>query len=143
MDPSLPTVVYASQHAMIVYGDELPGGSRPSCTPTSCWTAPLHHGFNGPASIRDGTYGYQNDPVIKELYARHGKDLNFFGMLLFPMGGERLDEKERITSYAVKLLEMVGADGIMEAWVGGGHPGIDSMLLAQKCEKAGISTLLS
>ena len=63
-------------------------------------------------------------------------------MLLFPMGGERLDEKERITSYAVKLLEMVGADGIVEAWVGGGHPGIDSMLLAQKCEKAGITTTL-
>ncbi len=140
-DPSLPTVVYASQNAMMVYGTST--GWQPTFMhPNELLDGALHHGFNGPASIRDGTYGYQNDPVVKELYARHGKDLNFYGLLLFPMGGERLDEKERITSYAVKLLQMVGADGIVESWVGGGHPGIDSMLLAQKCEQAGIAVSL-
>ena len=141
VDPSLPRVVYSTQYAMFAYG-EYTGWQPTFMHPNEQLDGAIHQGFNGTGSTRDGTYGFQNDPVIQELYNRHGKDLNFFGMLLCPLGGERLVEKERIASYAVKLLKMARIDGIIEAWVGGGHPGIDSMLLMQKCEQAGISTTL-
>ena len=62
--------------------------------------------------------------------------------MLYPFGSEKVEEKERITSFAAKLLDMLKADGVVISFVGGGHPGIDPMLLCQKCEKLGIRTTL-
>ena len=51
VDPSLPTVVYASQHVMMVYGTNT--GWQPTFMhPNELLDGALHHGFNGPASIR-------------------------------------------------------------------------------------------
>ena len=36
---------------------------------------------------------------------------------------EKLTEKELGTGYAAKLLRMMGADGIVMSWMGGGHFG--------------------
>lgn len=53
-----------------------------------------------------------------------------------------MEEKERGTSYATKLLQMLGAKGIVICWIGGGHLGIDPMLLCRKCEGVGIDTVI-
>ena len=50
--------------------------------------------------------------------------------------------KGRITGFAAQLLEMMRVDGIVMTWNGGGHPGIDPMMLCQKCERLGIKTTL-
>ena len=34
-------------------------------------------------AIRDCTYFHQNNSIVRELYRRHGKDLNFVGMIFF------------------------------------------------------------
>ena len=53
-----------------------------------------------------------------------------------------MEEKERITSFGAKLLDLMSADGVVISFVGGGHPGIDPMLLCRKCEELGIRTTL-
>ena len=142
MDPGLPKVFYASQETgRFLYGGEM--GWQPTLLhPNELADGVIFRTFNGPASFRESTYLYQNHPVVADLYRRHGRDLSFAGVLLYPLGGERLSEKERICSFASKLLHMLGAKGIVISWIGGGHPGIDLMLLCQKCEQLGIKTTI-
>ena len=102
----------------------------------------LFRPFNTPAAIRYTTYFFQNHPVVDQMYRRHGKDLEFMGVLLYPCGVDKLEEKERGTSYASKLLQMLGAQGVVITWIGGGHPAMDPMLLFRKCEALGIKATL-
>ena len=42
----------------------------------------------------------------------------------------------------VKLLKMLDTRGVILTWVGEGHSGVDVMMLCQKCESAGIKTVM-
>ena len=42
----------------------------------------------------------------------------------------------------VKLLKMLDTRGVILTWVGEGHSGVDAMMLCQKCESAGIKTVM-
>ena len=142
VDPSLPKIFYASQEStQFLYGETM--GWQPTLIhPNEYADGVIYRAFNGPASIREASYFYQNHRVLADMYARHGKDINFGGVLLYPFGPERLEEKERITGFAAKLLDLMEADGVVISFVGGGHPGIDPMLLCQKCEQLDIRTTL-
>lgn len=142
VDPSLPKIFYASQEtAQFLYGEVM--GWQPTLLhPNEYADGVIYRAFNGPASIREASYFYQNHRVVADLYARHGKDVNFGGVLLYPFGSERMEEKERTTSFGAKLLDLMSADGVIISFVGGGHPGIDPMLLCRKCEELGIRTTL-
>ena len=142
VNESLPKVVYASEEAGdFLYGSSM--GWQPTLLhPNELFDGVIFRAFNGPASIREATYFYQSHPVVEAMYRRHGVDLNFLGVLLYPFGGERLDEKERGTSFASNLLHLIGANGVVLSWIGGGHPGIDVMLLCRKCEQLGIQTTI-
>ncbi|MFQ5874494.1 MAG: glycine/sarcosine/betaine reductase component B subunit [Dehalococcoidia bacterium] len=141
-DPSLPKIVYACQEAgEFLYGTRM--GWQPTMLhPNELMDGAIYRTFNGPASVKDATYFFQNHPVIEDLYSRHGRELNFLGVLLYPLGDEKIVEKERITSYATKLLKMIEADGAVISWIGGGHLAVDFMLLCRKCEQLGIKTAL-
>jgi hypothetical protein len=41
----------------------------------------------------------------------------------------------------VKLAQELGAEAVLSSYAGGGHPCIEYMLIAQKCEQAGIKTV--
>ncbi|MCH8088135.1 MAG: hypothetical protein IIC81_09845, partial [Chloroflexi bacterium] len=107
VDPGLPKVFYASQESgRFLYGGEM--GWQPTLLhPNELADGVIFRTFNGPASFRESTYLYQTHPVVADLYRRHGRDLSFAGVLLYPLGGERLSEKERICSFASKLLHML------------------------------------
>ncbi|MFQ5933705.1 MAG: glycine/sarcosine/betaine reductase component B subunit [Dehalococcoidia bacterium] len=139
---SLPKVVYASQEpSESIYGATF--GWQPTIFhPNEFMDGAIFRSFDGPASTKDATYLLQNHAVVQDLYSRHGKELNFLGVVLYPFGSENLVEKERITSYAAKQIKMMGADGAVLTWIGGGHLGIDFMLLCRKCEQLGITTTL-
>lgn len=142
VESPLPRVAYSiQQYRPFLYGQQI--GWQPTLVhPNEVLDGALFKAFVGVGSNRDVTYSYQNHPIIQELYDQHGVSLDFAGVLLYTNGGEQLAEKERITGYATKLLKMLDVDGLVMTWNGGGHPGMDIMLLCQKCEQQGIKTTL-
>ena len=144
VDSTLPRVAYCTQvMGEFLYGQ--PIGWQPTLLhPNELMDGAIYRPFNTPGAVRTTIYHHQNNPLLSDLYQRHGKDLNFLGVLLVPAGPEKLTEKELGTGYAAKLLRMMGADGVVISWMGGGHLAVDPMLLIRNCEQAGISaTLLS
>ena len=137
----LPRVYYVCQlhRDRWLYAEKM--GWQPTFVhPNEIFDGVVFSSFMGPAGSRDTTYFYQNSPVIRQLYRRHGVDLNFAGVLLWFYGPMSLDEKDRIGSYATKLLRMVKANGAVLTWIGDGQSGVDVMMMCQKFERAGIHT---
>lgn len=148
---SLPKVVYFCEEIWPYLYGESPatraGESLPISVPTLIHPNEFMDGAvanarTGVASHRETTYVFQNHPVINELYRRHRRELNFAGVVFFRPGGTKLEEKERVTSQAANLGHLVGAQGAVLTWVGGGHYAVDFMLLCQKLERMGITTVM-
>jgi len=87
------------------------------------------------------TYHHLNNPVIKELYRRHGKALNFIGVVTTNLNVTLID-KERSSDCASKLVKLVGAEGAIITEEGFGNPDTDMMMLCKKIEEYGIKTVL-
>lgn len=87
------------------------------------------------------TYQHQNNTVILDLYAQHGKTLNFLGVVLTPEL-TTLEGKFRTCDYTAKLCKMVGADGVIVSEEGYGNPDSDLLMICKRLEKAGIKTVL-
>ena len=87
------------------------------------------------------TYHHLNNPVIKEFYRRHGKDLNFIGVIVTNLN-VTLADKERSSSYASKLVKLIGAEGAIISEEGFGNPDTDLMMLCKKMEDYGIKTVM-
>jgi len=75
-----------------------------------------------------------------DLYDRHGKDLNFAGIVLTRGYYPTLEDKTRAAGYCAKLAQMLGADGVVVTVQGGGNAHTDAMLTVRECEKIGIKT---
>ena len=88
------------------------------------------------------TYLYQNEPVIRALYRRHGTELNFAGVLLCRCLIPSQDEKWRQANQAAKVCRMLGIQGAVITMSNGGHAYVDQMLLCQQLEQAGVATVL-
>jgi len=87
------------------------------------------------------TYHHLNNPVIKEFYRRHGKDLNFIGVIVTNLN-VTLADKERSSDYASKLVKLIGAEGAIITEEGFGNPDTDLMMLCKKMEDYGIKTVM-
>ena len=61
------------------------------------------------ACQKNPTYLHLNNPVIRELYARHGKTLDFAGVVIANEHSTLFD-KRRTAEFAAKLARQVGAD---------------------------------
>jgi glycine reductase len=88
------------------------------------------------------TYGIQNHAIIDDLYARHGKDLNFVGVVVY-VANQLAEERERATLIASNLVTYaLGADGAVFTKSGGGAPNVDMALIAERCEELGVRSTL-
>lgn len=91
---------------------------------------------------RQPTIHYQQNPLVKELYARHGRDLNFAGIIV-TRGYYNTDiDKRRAAGHVARLAEMLGADGAILHPESGGNSHVDAMLGTQALERLGIKTVL-
>lgn len=89
------------------------------------------------------TYRFQNHPIIKELYRRHGKDLCFTGVIATVAPGN-VDEFDRMAQLAASLAKwVIGADGAVLTKTGGGAPELAMARTAQACEALGIKTSIA
>lgn len=84
------------------------------------------------------TYLHVNHPILLELYKRHGKELNFAGIIFSRSHNPTHWDKERSANICVKLARVLKADGLVMAWEGGGNAATDGMLTIQEAERRGI-----
>ncbi|MDO4712026.1 MAG: glycine/sarcosine/betaine reductase component B subunit [Peptostreptococcaceae bacterium] len=87
------------------------------------------------------TYQHQNNAVIEELYQKHGKEINFLGVILTPEL-TTLAGKFRTCDYTAKLCHMIGADGVIVSEEGYGNPDSDLVMICSRLESKGIKTVL-
>jgi glycine reductase len=146
-DPDLPDVVYfyqmQSQGRMadtFLYGKEIHNLVPTIIHPNEVLDGAVVSGNYVYACYKNPTYLHQNNPIIWELQARHGKDLNFAGVIINRGHNYTQAEKERSSLWAAKLAEFMGADGAILTPEGGGNAAIDMMLACQYMEQAGIRT---
>lgn len=98
--------------------------------------------YNIPISLKNTTYTILNHPVILGLLRRHGRELNFRGVVIAPEPTS-LAEIKRTSMMAAGLLKHVlKVDGIIITKEGGGHTDVDLMENCEACEALGIKTVL-
>lgn len=84
------------------------------------------------------TYLHVNHPILLELYRKHGKELNFRGVIFCRSHNPSNWHKTRCANIGVKIAQYLDADGLIMAWEGGGNAATDGMLTIQCAEKHGI-----
>ena len=93
------------------------------------------------ACDKNTTYHHLNNPVIAELYSRHGVDLDFLGVIV-TNENVVLADKKRSSSYTAKLAALIGAEVALVTEEGYGNPDTDLVMNCVKLEKRGIRTVL-
>jgi glycine reductase len=86
------------------------------------------------------TWATQDHPVIRTLYAEHGKTLWFAGVVVTVA---QATEPERVRSAfltAGLVAHTLGADGAVLTKIGGGAPHVDMAQAASHCEALGVKT---
>jgi len=146
--PDLPKVAYVymlqSQgllHDTYVYGVDAKKILPSLISPTEVMDGAIVSGNCVSACDKNSTYVHQNNPIIEELYARHGKDFNFIGIVI-TNENVTLADKERSSDYAAKLIEMLGPDGVIISEEGFGNPDTDLMMNCAKVARKGIKVVL-
>ncbi|HWI52172.1 MAG TPA: glycine/sarcosine/betaine reductase component B subunit, partial [Symbiobacteriaceae bacterium] len=146
--PNLPKVVYVymlqSQglmHDTYVYGVDVKKIIPTFIYPTEVFDGAITSGNCVSACDKNPTYVHQNSPVIEDLYARHGKDINFLGAIV-TNENVYLADKERSSNMTAKLVEFLGADGAIVSEEGFGNPDTDLIMNCKKIEAKGIKTVL-
>jgi len=146
--PGLPKVAYLymlqSQgllHDTYVYGVDVKKMLPTLINYTEVFDGAIVSGNCVSACDKNSTYYHLNNPIIKAMVARHGKDYNFLGVIL-TNENVTLADKKRSSSYAVKLAEMLGVEGLLISEEGFGNPDADLILNCRKAETAGIKTVL-
>ena len=86
------------------------------------------------------TWLHQNNPVVLELLKRHGKDLNFVGVVLTNELTD-LAGKKASAQKAIELVKKLGAERVVITEEGFGNPEADLMMLIRGLEQAGIKTV--
>ena len=147
-DPSLPRLMYVNLvlaqgllHDNYIYGEDAKKLQTLLMHPNEMMDGAIVSGNCVTASDKNTTYDHMNNPVVKDMYERHGKDLNFCGVISSPTS-TMLAEKERGVMSIVSIARMMNADALVVTEEGGGNPEADIMLIAEKAEKAGIKVVL-
>ena len=76
-----------------------------------------------------------------ELSRGHGKTHNFVGVVFDRGHNDSHFEKQRVANLAASQVRLMGADGVVISWEGGGNAATDAMLTLQTCEKWGIKAV--
>jgi glycine reductase len=146
-NPDLPNVVYFYQLQgqgqmadTYLYGHVIHNLVPTLMHPNEALDGALVCGVYVYGCYKNVTYLHQNNPIIWEMLARHGKDLNFVGTIINRGHNYTQEEKERSSYWAAKLAAFLEADGAVFTAEGGGNSAIDMMLAVQYMEKAGIKS---
>jgi glycine reductase len=82
-----------------------------------------------------------NNPLLLDLYRRHGRSLRFLGVIIFRTEWTTQHEKDLMAEQAAKLARMMGAQGALVTWDAGGNEFIEVVHTVRACERLGIKTV--
>ncbi|MDD2282624.1 MAG: glycine/sarcosine/betaine reductase component B subunit [Eubacteriales bacterium] len=146
--PDLPRVAYVYMlqtqgllHDTYVYGVDAKRILPTLMSPTEMMDGAIVSGNCVSACDKNTTYHHLNNPIIQDLYARHGKDLNFVGVII-TNENVTLADKQRSSNFTAKLAGMLGLDGAIISQEGFGNPDTDLIMNCTKLEKQGIKTVI-
>ena len=80
--------------------------------------------------------------MVRGLLARHGRDLDFAGVIVGRALAPHPDEKRRIACHAATLAGMLDLDGIVISQDSAGNATVDLMSACQELERRGVKTVL-
>jgi glycine reductase complex component B subunit alpha and beta len=121
----------------ILYGDPVRRMLPTIVHPNEVLDGAVLRGFMGRSVT---TWATQNHPMIKTLYAAHGRTLWFAGVVVTVA---QATEPERVRSAflaAGLVAHTLGADGAVLTKIGGGAPHVDMAQAASQCEALGVKT---
>lgn len=146
--PNLPKVAYVYMlqtqgllHNTFYYGVDVRQIVPTFMYPTEIMDGAIISGNCVSACDKNPTYIHANNPVIQELYAEHGKTINFLGCII-TNENVTLEDKERSSNMTAKLIEFLGAQAVIISEEGFGNPDADLVMNCNKIEKLGIKTVL-
>jgi glycine reductase len=82
-----------------------------------------------------------NHPVIRALYRRHGRELNFIGVILCRGHFDDHLLKERNGHMVARVAQMLGAQGAVLTLEGTGNTWVDFMQSVRALERSGVRTV--
>ena len=146
--PDLPRVAYVAMlqsqgllHDTYIYGVDAKQTLTTLLWPTELLDGAVVSGNCVSACDKNTTYHHQNNPVVHELFAEHGKTLNFAGVIL-TNENVYLADKRRNSDWAAKLCDLLGVDGAIISQEGFGNPDTDLIMNCKKIEQKGVKTVI-
>ena len=146
--PDLPRVGYVMMlqsqgllHDTYVYGVDAKRTLSTMLYPTELMDGAIISGNCVSACDKNTTYHHQNNSVIEDLFAQHGKTLNFVGVII-TNENVYLADKQRSSDWASKLCELLGLDGAIISQEGFGNPDTDLIMNCKKIEAKGVKTVI-
>ena len=146
--PNLPRVAYVYMlqtqgllHDTYVYGVDAKKIVPTLIYPTEVMDGAIVSGNCVSACDKNPTYNHLNNPIIEDLYERHGKDFNFVGVII-TNENVTLADKERSSNWTAKLAEYLNLDAVIVSEEGFGNPDTDLMMNCKKISAKGIKTVL-
>ncbi len=146
--PNLPKVAYVAMlqsqgllHDTYVYGVDAKQIVPTLVYPTEVMDGAIISGNCVSACDKNTSYHHMNNPVVHDLYARHGKDINFMGVII-TNENVYLADKERSSDWTAQLAEFLGLDGVVISQEGFGNPDTDLIMNCKKIEAKGIKTVI-
>lgn len=146
--PNLPKVAYVAMlqsqgllHDTYVYGVDAKQIVPTILYPTEIMDGAIISGNCVSACDKNTTYHHVNNPVVHDLFDRHGKDLNFVGVII-TNENVYLADKERSSDWTAKLTEFLGLDGVIVSQEGFGNPDTDLIMNCKKIEAKGVKTVI-
>lgn len=144
----LPKIAYVQMlqsqgllHDTYVYGVDAKQIIPTLIYPTELMDGAIISGNCVSACDKNTTYHHQNNPVIEDLYAKHGEEFNFIGLII-TNENVYLADKERSSDWTAKLVEFLGLDGVVISQEGFGNPDTDLIMNCRKIEEKGIKTVI-
>jgi sarcosine reductase len=146
--PDLPRVAYVQMlqtqgllHDTYVYGVDMKQSLTTMLYPTELMDGAVVSGNCVSACDKNTTYHHLNNPVVQDLFAKHGTELNFVGVII-TNENVYLADKERSSDWSAKLAEFLGVDGVIISQEGFGNPDTDLIMNCKKIEAKGIKTVI-
>ncbi len=146
--PNLPKVgyVYMLQtqgllHDTYVYGVDAKQIVPTILYPTELMDGAIVSGNCVSACDKNPSYVHLNNSIVEDLYEKHGKELNFVGVII-TNENVYLADKERSSNWTAKLCKYLGLDGAIVSQEGFGNPDTDLIMNCKKIESEGIKTVI-
>ena len=128
-------------HDTYVYGVDAKQTLTTMIMPTELFDGAIVSGNCVSACDKNPTYIHENNPVVEELFAQHGKTLNFVGVII-TNENVYLADKMRSSDWSAKLCKYLGLDGVIISQEGFGNPDTDLIMNCKKIEAEGVKTVL-